>query len=130
MLSYDCNLLYTSIGSEKCIYNITADIAAPGPIMISEQEHFTNETVTIFLKWTVEENYDTINLAVSPQVIMNVSNGTSAQLILSFNTLYSMSVTANICGRNFSSSKVNIHYGKALHHPSSFFSLTIVKFNY
>ena len=84
-------------------HNITADIAAPGPIMISEQEQFTNETVTVFLKWTVEENYDTINLAVSPQVIMNVSNGTSAQLILSFNTLYNMSVTANICGRSLSS---------------------------
>ena len=82
--------------------------------MPSEPEQFRNEIVMVFLTWTVGENYETINLNVSPQVPL-VSNRTSALLILSYNTFYNVSVTANICGRSLSSPTTSIHYGESLY---------------
>ena len=107
---------------------ITADIAAPGSIAIRKPEQFRNDTITIYIEWTVEENYDTINPNVSPQVTIDASNGTSAQLILSYNTLYNVSVTATLCGRSLSSSATELFYGESLHrskHHSLFIKLLI-----
>ena len=95
---------------------IITDTAAPGPIIVSEKEQVRNETIIVFLMWTVEENYDEINLIASPQVIMNVSNRTSAQLTLSYNTLYNVSVTATICGQSLSSSTAELFYCESLYH--------------
>ena len=94
---------------------ITADIAAPGSIVISKPEQFRNETITVYIKWTAEEDYDTINLNVSPQVPVNARNGTSAQLILSYNTLYNVNVTATLCGQSLSSSATELFYGESQH---------------
>ena len=94
---------------------ITADVGSPGPIMISRPEQFRNETVAVFAKWRVEENYEMIIPSVSPQVTVDANNGTSAQLILNYNTLYNVSVTATLCGRSLSSSTTNLFYGRSLY---------------
>ena len=95
---------------------ISTGIAAPGPIMKSKPEQFRNETITVFVKWTAEENYDTIIPSVSSQVTINESNGTSAQLILSYNILYNVSVTATLCEQSLSSSAIELLYGESLYH--------------
>ena len=92
--------------------------------MISKPENFRNETIAVFVKWAVEVNYDTINPSVSPQVTINESNGTSALLILSYNTLYDVSVAATLCGQSLSSPVTELFYGESLHH-SKYLSLLL-----
>ena len=95
--------------------------------MISQPEQFRNETVAVFVKWRVEENYEMIIPSVSPQVTVDANNGTSAQLILNYNTLYSVSVTATLCGQSLSSPATDLFYGKSLYmYCSMFISLFYV----
>ena len=60
------------------------------------------------------ENGTFNSLSVTPQALETVNFGPSSrQLMLSYNTLYSVSVVASLCGQNTSHS-IELHYGELL----------------
>ena len=77
-------------------------------------EHYSAETVTITLEWSQGEDilYD-FTLLTSPQaeVQTNGSTSTRAELILSYNTHYNVSVVAR-CGQNSTNDTLQLHYGE------------------
>ena len=79
------------------------------------QEHYGTENVTVMLDW-IEEQHVSYNLIVTTPSVGGlvrhdiVENG-SAQLTLSYNTVYSVKFVATLCGQN-SANNFTLQYGE------------------
>ena len=73
---------------------------------------FENETVIVVLEWTVV-NGSFHGLSIVPQVETVNLGPCSRQLVVSYNTRYSMHGEARLCGQ-FSSHSIDLRYGKLL----------------
>ena len=86
--------------------------AAPSNVVVNISEFFGINTVTTTLEWTQE--YDVIyNVSVFPPVTNEMSEGSSFELTLLYNTYYNVSVVATRCGK--SNTNILLHYGKIMH---------------
>ena len=78
--------------------------------MISQREQFNanNITVTIFLEPWVEENgipyY--IDTDVIPDLDIFPIGRSGTQLILTYNTLYTVNITVSLCGSNIATTRI------------------------
>ena len=85
--------------------------------MVVFRETFGVETVTVSLQWTQEIHqgllisYSVYVLPVGGVTIAMFSN-TRANLTLSYNTPYTVSVVADICGQRNSTTFIELNYGK------------------
>ena len=77
------------------------------------EEQFGVDNVTVVLQWTEELNNSlvTYDVRVEPMAHIITSNG-RANLILSYNTLYNVSVVADICGIMNETTSHVVNYGK------------------
>ena len=89
----------------------------PKPIITTnEVENFANETVYIILEWTVQEEILGLryNITVSPQANIQYNGMKTAQLSLSYNVPYNVSVVA-LCGTSSSPPlPIELNYSKSL----------------
>ena len=77
------------------------------------QEHYGTENVTVMLDW-IEEQHVFYNLTVTtPSMggLVRHVESSSAQLTLSYNTVYSVRFVATLCGQN-STNNFTLQYGK------------------
>ena len=77
------------------------------------EQHYSTETVTITLEWSQGEDilYDfTVLTSPHAPVQTNGTTSTRAQLVLSYNTQYNVSVVTH-CGQN-STTTLQLHYGE------------------
>ena len=92
----------------------------------SGSEQFANETVTIFFTWTIEEIDGVLySISVIPQATVMYDGPTNAQLTLSYNTSYNVSLIATRCGQNSSSPSTKLRYGESLSQASIILSLCL-----
>ena len=76
-------------------------------------EQFEIEAVNILLEWTVQEDIHGLmyNVSVFPRANLQYNSLKTAQLSLSYNTLYNVSIAA-LCGENSSPTLlIKLHYG-------------------
>ena len=81
-------------------------IAATPHMNISQW--FETNGITVFLEW-VHKNGASYSVDVEPEVAVNYTGQSSAQLSLSYNLKYNISVTASLCGRNSTSFRTLSH---------------------
>ena len=84
-----------------CLHNIDN---IPQPIITTEEvEIFANEAINILLEWTVQEEILGLmyNITVFPQANIQYNGMKTAQLSLSYNVPYNVSLVA-LCGENSS----------------------------
>jgi hypothetical protein len=78
---------------------------------------FGINSIVMFITWTQSRNFNN-NIAyfitAIPQVIVMFINTTSAQLRVSYNTQYAISITATLCGLSNATTIVTLHYGETL----------------
>ena len=77
------------------------------------EEDYSLETVNITLEWSQGDGiiYDfTVSTSPPTSVQTNGTTSTRAELVLSYNTRYSVSVVTQ-CGRN-STTTIQLHYGE------------------
>jgi hypothetical protein len=85
-------------------------------VIISDTEYGTHN-VTVVLRW-IRENGVTYNVTVEPEVatcaVINFITMSSAQITLSYNTHYNVTIlgTTGVCGRNVNRTIIEFHYGK------------------
>ena len=66
---------------------------------VNISQWFEVNSITVFLEWTTI-NGASYNISADPEPTVNYTGKTSAQLSLSYNIKYNVSVTASLCGRN------------------------------
>ena len=71
-------------------------------------QRFEANGITIFLEWAYRSGAS-YSVDVDPEVVVNHTGQSSAQLSLSYNLKYNISVTASICGRNSTTFSVLNH---------------------
>ncbi len=79
------------------VIHITLDpIELLSPPVIAEREEFGMENVTITLDWNpgMSTSYD---VTVEPSIPVKFMESTSIQLVVSYNTMYNVSVVATLC---------------------------------
>ena len=72
---------------------------------------FETNGITVFLEWAYK-NGASYNVVVDPEVAVNYTGLSSAQLSLSYNLKYNISITASLCGRN-STTFHTLNYSKS-----------------
>ena len=109
-----CILWPTCSYSEIVTYCIRAYIvAAFQSVVRAESEQFQDENVTITLNWAQGDN-EFYNASIIPHVpIFHIGN-TAIQMMLQYNTQYSVSIIAFLCEYN-TTNVVELHYGKWIH---------------
>ena len=88
--------------------------ADPEVNISSISELFESNHVTVTLKWTSESSVQSVayNVSVVPQGAVKFNGSTTAQLTLTYNTLYNVSILAAVqCGLNATTSIV-LKYGE------------------
>ena len=81
------------------------------------------DDITVALSWTQQGSDISYNVTVVPQATTRLiragpgSDSTTIQLlaILSYNTRYIASIVGTLCGRNISSTAIELIYGELLH---------------
>ena len=66
---------------------------------INISQWFETNSIIVVLKWTTK-NGASYSVRVDPELGINYTERHSAQLLLSYNTKYNISITASLCGRN------------------------------
>ena len=112
MMSSDCDkIAYEAMYGD--LSYILPDTPIPQANVSVIEEHYSAETVTITLEWSQGEDilYD-FTVLTSPQaeVQINGTTSTRAELQLSYNTHYNVSVVTH-CGQN-STTTLQLHYGE------------------
>ena len=82
---------------------------------------FETNGITVILEWTYK-NGASYSVNVDPEVDVDYTGQSSAQLSLSYDIKYNISVTASLCGRNSTSFRTlnhSKHYLKAIIEESS-----------
>ena len=85
----------------------------PNPPNVSLEEQFGVDSVTVVLQWTEELNnlLVTYDVRVEPMAHVDIGNN-RANLTLSYNAPYNVSVVADVCGRFNGSTIVTVNYSK------------------
>ena len=65
-------------------------------------QRFETNSITVLLEWT-HKNGASYSVSIHPEVAVNYTGQNSAQLSLSYNFKYNISITASLCGRNSTS---------------------------
>ena len=81
-------------------------------VIISDIEYGTHN-VTVLLRW-IPENGVTYNISTEPEVetVINFNTMSTAQITLSYNTHYNVSVLAtSVCGRARNHTAIEFYYG-------------------
>ena len=81
-------------------------------VNVSEQLTFEANSVTVTLEWSTK-NSVTYTINTDPQVAVNQTGlgRNSAQLTVSYNTRYNVSIVASLCGTN-RTTLIVLNYGK------------------
>ena len=87
----------------------------PSPPVVHTEEEFRMDETAISLQWTQERHenlYVSYNVSTEPEVDATVTliSNTHANLTLPYNAPYSVSVVADLCGRQ-ATTIIKIHYG-------------------
>ena len=90
----------------------------PNPPKVDFEEEFEVERVTVHLNWTQSENplvsYSVSVVPGSPEsgtTAVPITDITAANLALSYNTLYNVTVVANFCGQRNAATCIKFSYG-------------------
>ena len=86
-------------------------IGLPSSPTIAKREEFGLGNVTVSLDWNPEMGmlYDVI---VNPSVPVKIVESASAQLVVSYNTVYNASVVATLCGHTNTTASTQLSYGE------------------
>ena len=93
------------------IYAHSEDVAVS--LSIGE-EYYSSDSITVLLEWTPEQSDTMYNITVDPNplVLVRFTENNIAQIIVSYNTEYVVSVVT-LCQRNPSNhSSIKLHYGE------------------
>ena len=103
----------TSLKHEYHLTLMCTTAYRPNPPNVSLEEKFRVDNVTVVLQWTEElkNSLVTYDVRVEPMAHVISSNG-RANLTLSYNTLYNVSVVADVCGRMNETTSHVVNYGK------------------
>lgn len=69
------------------------------PHMNISAQWFETNSIIVALDWAYK-NGASYNVSVDPELAINYTGRSSAQLSLSYNIQYNVSITASLCGRN------------------------------
>ena len=78
---------------------------------------FRADNITVLIDWIQRQHHKSIttyNFDAIPQVIVLYVNNTSAQLQVSYNTQYRVSITATLCGQSNATTTVTLHFSECL----------------
>ena len=96
-----------------CVNIYIAIAYHPNKPNVSLEEQYGPGNITAFLQWTEELNNSLVTYHVSVEPMASVNNSTGrANLTLSYNTRYNVSVVADICGRINATTSLMVNYGK------------------
>ena len=90
--------------------------------METEVLSFGADNITVSLSWTQQESsmMMSYNVTVVPEAsavkFIEGFESTAVQLILSYNIQYIVIFVGTLCGRNMSSTTVELNYGESLHY--------------
>ena len=98
------------INCQQISVNCAADMAISTPSVITIEEQFGTENVTVVLEWAKEDHVQ-YNATTFPHVTMWYINKTIVQLTVPYNSPHKVSVVATLCGRN-ATNVTELHYGK------------------
>ena len=81
--------------------------------ILNSSEVFMANTITVTLEWEQEAGV-TYNASIYPatQTPPTLTENSRFQLTLSYNTLYSVTITATLCGQNSVNTALNFSYGE------------------
>lgn len=76
-------------------------------------EQFGTTNVTVVLEWTDSGNAVSYNISLTPEISSEALSRRSTQLelVLLYNTLYNLMITATLCGENNATTATELHYG-------------------
>ena len=97
--------------SNQPLYVVLTPIGIPSPPNITTREGFGMENVTVTLDWKPEMGMS-YNVIINPNVPVKFVENTSIQLVVSYNTLYNVSVVATSCGHSNVMATVRLSYGE------------------
>ena len=75
---------------------------------VNVSELFGTSSITVTLEWA-HKNGVSYGISADPPVAVNYTGKSSAQLVVSYNTKYNISVVASLCGRSSTIFHVIIH---------------------
>ena len=84
---------------------------------INISQRFETNGITVFLEWAYKNGLS-YSVVVDPEVAVNYTGLSSAQLSLSYNLKYNINITASLCGRN----NTSFH---TLNHSKSYFKAIV-----
>ena len=91
----------------------------PNPPEVDFEEEFGVERVTILVNWTQPENpLVSYNIRVDPTsgTMVTIVDSTRANLTLSYNTPYNVTVVADFCGQRNATAQFELSYGNRIAH--------------
>ena len=77
---------------------------------VTVSERFETSSVTLYLEWSTK-NGVSYTVDVYPTTFVNYTGKDSAQLTVSYNIIYNVSVATSLCGKNSTTFNVQ-KYGK------------------
>ena len=81
--------------------------------METEVSHFGVDDITVTLSWPQQEHSVNYSISVGLQMTLRLTSGsTIVQLTLSYNTRYTVTIVGTLCGRNISTTDVELNYGE------------------
>ena len=83
----------------------------PQPLNISSTETFSADSVAIDLEWK-EEPGVTYTTDIIPQAPSISTESARLQLMLSYNRIYNVTITATLCGQNSENTTLAKSYGE------------------
>ena len=105
-------ILYRSNMSSMILFLFVIDVDSPK--LLPNIELFSANFTSVYLEWIWESNLS-YNVSIFPSVDSIQYNGTSAvDIILSYNTLYNVSIMAFLCGENIATTQIMLRYGEPI----------------
>ena len=95
----------------------TTEYHHPRTPVVEYEEYFGVNTVTVSLWWTNESAHSLVMyhvIATPSSDVTIVTSNTTANVTLSYNTLYVVSVVADFCGQSNATANIELHYGEQL----------------
>ena len=93
----------------------TTEYHHPRTPVVEYEEYFGVDTVTVSLWWTNESAHPLVMYhvyATPSSVVTIVTSNTRANVTLSYNTQYVVSVMADFCGLNNATANIELNYGE------------------
>ena len=79
--------------------------------MVNRIDVFEDDSIIVALEW-MAENGVIYNVSIIPPVPFTKISGTNVELRVSYNTSYSVTVLATLCGQNSTNSTLEILFGE------------------